>query len=781
MDAPRLSARDEEIVAAIERDREATALRSYIDTELAFPEAHLQEVLRFWRSQDPPMSFDEWFAPYFYKHSSPAPSAYCTRLNHSRGAGCEKQRISLCTYDHSCMLCEKPGHGAFQKRGATNDFLCKWLNRFYAELFDLLPEHWRAEPRDIDSLIRLIRENRTLEAPLRARLGLPGSRVIGLSAAAPTAVPTAAAGSRSITSVPAKSSPPPTDRDRHFPPLSKPAWGGSGASNRPSTSSVPTTPGPGYVSTHSQSPSPSRPSTPLSPAVGKGASSSTGVSPSSSTSSVRVCDEDSAAEGSDDDDDDEQFRIPVVERVVDSLPSEASTDANVVAQRVVIRYKSQEDRLGDRRSTNVEVYKATYHFAGTSTLVAVKMWRLSDVAAKKKSRKEFEQEMTTLRELGALGVVPMLYPLSTPVHRFTDDPHAFYSVLVMEYCPRTLRELVEQLDQAGQPLQEHFFISIVMQLLRAYELCHSHKLTHRDVKPDNVLVAQQSFADGAPRIKLCDFALGKRVKTQSEAMYTRINPANPAEKAEEWMPPDMCKDPRGYTMRTDIWGLGCLIYFVATGGKALFHSAADREGSVSAERHCQLLRRHDLHIRRPLMCDLIEQLTLYDSTKRISISDARSHPALWDGEYICHFLSELHNDRDRKSDFSASLSANIEADSARILYCPDVAPGKPLDWFSRLPGAMQQELLEQARKHNFADGYFNAQRRASALEFLRWVRHFLTHSPLAPRSLQHAWAAAICNSFPRLLLELWRICRGLSPFEVVREYKSEIKWPSTCR
>lgn len=71
-------------------------------------------------------------------------------------------------------------------------------------------------------------------------------------------------------------------------------------------------------------------------------------------------------------------------------------------------------------------------------------------------------------------------------------------------------ELSSYLSQRGL-LSEPMVKTIARQVLRALQYLHSRKITHRDIKPDNILVASLDPL----RIKLSDFGLSKVVQEET--------------------------------------------------------------------------------------------------------------------------------------------------------------------------------------------------------------------------------------------------------------------------
>eukprot|EP00727_Mastigamoeba_balamuthi_P001775 m51a1_g11595 putative calcium-dependent protein kinase (1243) ;mRNA; f:102585-113069 len=268
--------------------------------------------------------------------------------------------------------------------------------------------------------------------------------------------------------------------------------------------------------------------------------------------------------------------------------------------------------------------------------VAVKYWMI----ATKKQKDEFTQELETLRELARdLSIVPTVYYSGCP--QMPNDRQHTYAVIVMELCDMDLRHCVLRSNQdTAEALSVAERRSIISQLVKAYHYCHERNIAHRDVKPENVLVVRNS--DGHWQVKLCDFALSKQVNTVSQAINTVINPL-PHELQQMWTPPEMVVG-SAYNMHCDIWGLGCLAYFVAT-GQVLFRTAAERDNE---DGHAQLLHDHDVSDPNrgylndfPMLPDLILALVHNNPEDRMPLTAAINHPALWRPQLLCDFVQCL--------------------------------------------------------------------------------------------------------------------------------------------
>ncbi len=123
-----------------------------------------------------------------------------------------------------------------------------------------------------------------------------------------------------------------------------------------------------------------------------------------------------------------------------------------------------------------------------------------------------------------------------------------FSYIVMEYVEGGT---LEQFCQPGALLQPRDVAEIIFKCVRALAFAHTLGLTHRDIKPGNILV--QSGSD----IKIADF--GAAINRVSDRTII-ANVGSPA-----YMAPELVTGSAQASHLTDIYALGVVMYYLLTG------------------------------------------------------------------------------------------------------------------------------------------------------------------------------------------------------------------------
>uniref|UniRef100_A0A7N6BV87 cyclin-dependent kinase n=1 Tax=Anabas testudineus TaxID=64144 RepID=A0A7N6BV87_ANATE len=234
--------------------------------------------------------------------------------------------------------------------------------------------------------------------------------------------------------------------------------------------------------------------------------------------------------------------------------------------------------------------------------------------------------------------------------------------LVFEYLDSDLKQY---LDNCGNLMSMHNVKIFMFQLLRGLSYCHKRKILHRDLKPQNLLINDKG------ELKLADFGLA-RAKSVPTKTYSN-------EVVTLWYrPPDVLLGSTEYSTPIDMWGVGCILYEMAT-GRPMFPGATVKEelhlifrllgtptedtwpGISSNEEFRSYLfpqyRPQALINHVPRLdtegIDLLSALLLYDTRSRISSEAALRHP------YFLSLGDNIHNLADSKTDTQTCLTIQV--------------------------------------------------------------------------------------------------------------------------
>lgn len=187
------------------------------------------------------------------------------------------------------------------------------------------------------------------------------------------------------------------------------------------------------------------------------------------------------------------------------------------------------------------------------------------------------------------GILQQLrHPHIVAMHEAEAREEFFY--LAMEYIVG--RSLEREVARRG-PLDVRSAISYTLQAARGLSSVHEHRIVHRDVKPNNLMLSDLG------EVKLIDFGLAMRLgattlESGNRSESVRFGGTSTFLGSVNFLAPEQATDPHSVDERADIYGLGCTLFYLMT-GQAPF-DVGDRATRLFAHRNAPVPR---LQMARP--------------------------------------------------------------------------------------------------------------------------------------------------------------------------------------
>ncbi|KAH8105342.1 Pkinase-domain-containing protein [Cristinia sonorae] len=261
----------------------------------------------------------------------------------------------------------------------------------------------------------------------------------------------------------------------------------------------------------------------------------------------------------------------------------------------------------------------------------------NEVVALKKIRLEAEDEgvpSTAIREISLLKELK-----DDHIVRLLDIVHADQKLyLVFEFLDVDLKRYMDNGNKSGNPLSLEIVKKFTHQLTLGLLYCHSHRILHRDLKPQNLLI------DKYDNLKLADFGLARAfgipMRTYTHEVVTLWYRA-----------PEVLLGSRHYSTAIDMWSVGCIFAEMVMRGHPLFPGDSEIDQIFKIFRvlgtpnedvwpgvrqlpdykpsfpqwSAQDLGRHVPSLTEDGL-DLLKLFLTYDTAKRISAKRALIHP-----------------------------------------------------------------------------------------------------------------------------------------------------------
>lgn len=191
--------------------------------------------------------------------------------------------------------------------------------------------------------------------------------------------------------------------------------------------------------------------------------------------------------------------------------------------------------------------------------VAVKLIR-ADLHGRPAMREMFEREVQVLARLHSPQTLQVIDAGVTP-----------------EGLPYIVTEFLEGEDLAAHvrqrgalPVEEA--VDIALGVLESLAEAHAIDLVHRDIKPANIFL--QRLPGGGRAVKVLDFGVAKIISADDSGIDETVGGNASLKGSPRYIAPEQIRC-RGLSTRTDLYGVGGLLYFMISGDHVFSFSGRD--------------------------------------------------------------------------------------------------------------------------------------------------------------------------------------------------------------
>ncbi|KAF2759368.1 kinase-like protein, partial [Pseudovirgaria hyperparasitica] len=413
------------------------------------------------------------------------------------------------------------------------------------------------------------------------------------------------------------------------------------------------------------------------------------------------------------------------------------------------------------------------------TFVFEGKWKERDVAIKRMLPQYFglaEQEVSLLQQSD-------LHP--NVIRYFDDERDQNFLYIAVELCQASLWDLYREAG-SGEPLtdEQHALVTqinsdvptVLKQLAAGLAHLHSLRIIHRDIKPQNILIAYPHKGHkGGPRLVISDFGL---CKTLPDNVSTLIGTTNNAGTIG-WKAPELILQPKenernsasaahsrdstsstdlvsGVKRAVDIFSLGCVFYYVLTNGS---HPFDDEEGwaqvrELNIKKNKFNFSRLDYlgsDVEEPI--DLLHWMLSPHPEMRPTAWQVMQHPFFWSAEKRLNFLCDVsdHWEREPRDPPSVHLT-RLENMNLEVIMDRSRKGGFP-DFLARLDRKFVDTLGKQRK--------YTGDRLLDLLRAFRNKKNHYEDMPADVKAkvgpLPHGYLAYWNSRFPKLLMACYKV------------------------
>ncbi|KAH0558876.1 hypothetical protein GP486_004489, partial [Trichoglossum hirsutum] len=322
------------------------------------------------------------------------------------------------------------------------------------------------------------------------------------------------------------------------------------------------------------------------------------------------------------------------------------------------------DASGPFQINNLVVTDAVLGYGSHGTIVYRGSFEGKDVAVKRMLLEFYDvasHEVSLLQESDDHPNV---------IRYYCRQQSAGFLYIALELCPASLQDVIEKAHDFRSLVNLMDPPNVLYQITAGVRHLHSLKIVHRDLKPQNILVASPKIPRGRPdvvlppRLLISDFGLCKKLDgDQSSFRATTAHAAG----TSGWRAPELLVDDdaspvvppvsesvgstsepaiidtlsnRRATRAIDIFSLGCIFFYVLSGGSHPFGDRYMREANIVKDKYdlsqLQVPGNHGHEAK-----DLISRMINHNPRFRPDATTIMVHPFFWSAEKRLNFLVDV--------------------------------------------------------------------------------------------------------------------------------------------
>ena len=420
--------------------------------------------------------------------------------------------------------------------------------------------------------------------------------------------------------------------------------------------------------------------------------------------------------------------------------AETEEDA-AVETTIAVEVSAEQLEEGWTRVGNLLVSDQKLGYGSHGTVVFLGRFENREVAVKRLLQEYYElaeREITLLQESDHHGNI---------IRYFCKEKNGEFLYIALEYCEASLEDLYEfattpadparstlsrDLRRSGRELQELRKAMLEKVILRDLVIgvrhLHALNIVHRDLKPQNILVSRQR------KVLISDFGLCKKLEG-GRASYNTSAPGTVG-----WTAPEALQVHRAkrLTPKVDVFSLGCLFYYVITGGRHPFGSLHLRQANIVQGRSDLSALDNDM-----IAVDLISRMIAQRPEDRPDAQEILAHPFFWDDKRRLNFLHEASDKLEIEGKTSPPVLL-LEAGALEVI-------GN--NWCTRIDKVFLDSL-----------GKFRKYQESSIRDLMRLIRNKKNHYEDLPEDVRQllgplpsGFLDYFSSRFPRLFLHTYRV------------------------